>query len=489
MTFDRMVRTTVWVAVFAMALRVSVDTDTWWHLRAGQTIAQEERVLLTDRFSLTRQGAEWHYPGWLAELFLYRVFSAGGLAGLNLATAGLVLVTFLFVWSSAQGPPLLRGFVILLAATASAVYWAARPHIFTLLLTAVVAWLCWRALAGRRQDLYWCIPVMAVWGNLHGGFAAGLLLLVLAGAGELFDQVLPVLSSRRAKLDPVEVRAILFAWGGTVLGCLAAVSLNPLGSELILYPIRTVSIGVLQSYIQEWQSPNFHHVEVLPFLFLWMVTFAVMTISPRRARAYEILWIIVFGGLAFLAGRNIALFAVIAAPVLAIHLQSLLATLYLQRARGRQLSASMARLVNFALLSVVFLGLAVKAVLPLSEEFNLQTQRKIVPVDASAFLLSERPPGPLFNTYNWGGYVVWQLYPHYLSFVDGRTDLFGDEILQEYLQAWRAEPGWPEILARWGVRVALLEPNAPLARALDEAGWTSAYRDELAVVLISPDSP
>jgi hypothetical protein len=95
----------------------------------------------------------------------------------------------------------------------------------------------------------------------------------------------------------------------------------------------------------------------------------------------------------------------------------------------------------------------------------------------------------LFNTYNWGGYVVWALYPRYLSFVDGRTDLFGDEILQEYLQAWRAEPGWPEILARWRIRVALLEPNAPLARALDEAGWTSAYRDELAVVLISPDSP
>jgi hypothetical protein len=488
-TFDRMVRTTVWVAVFAMALRVSVDTDTWWHLRAGQTIAQEGRVLLTDRFSLTRQGAEWHYPGWLAELFLYRVFATGGLAGLNLATAGLVLVTFLFVWFSAQGPPLLRGFVILLAATTSAVYWAARPHIFTLLLTAVVAWLSWRALSGRRQDLYWCIPVMAVWGNLHGGFAAGLLLLVLAGAGELFDHVLPVLSSRRAKLDFVEVRAILVAWGGVVLGCLVAVSLNPLGPELILYPFRTVSIGVLQGYIQEWQSPNFHHLEVLPFLILWMVTFVVMVISPRRARAFEILWIVGFGGFAFLAGRNIALFAVIAAPVLAIHLDALRAKLRLQRVRGRQVSAPVARLINAGLLGVVFLGVAVKAVLPLSETFNRQALRKIVPVDASAFLLSERPLGPLFNTYNWGGYVVWELYPQYLSFVDGRTDLFGDEILQEYLQAWRADPGWPEILARWGIRVALLEPNAPLARALDEAGWTSAYRDELAVVLISPDSP
>ncbi|MEX0788601.1 MAG: hypothetical protein WD040_07365, partial [Anaerolineales bacterium] len=474
MTFDRMVRTTVWAAVFAMALRVSVDTDTWWHLRAGQTIAQEQRVLLIDRFSLTRSGAEWHYPGWLAEVFLDRVFAAGGLAGLNLATAGLVLVTFVVVWFSAKGPPLLRGFVILLAATASAVYWAARPHIFTLLLTAAVAWLCGRALAGRRQDLYWCIPVMAVWGNLHGGFAAGLLLLILAFAGELIDLVLPVLSSRRVKPDPVEVRAILLAWGGAILGCFVAISLNPLGPELILYPIRTVSIGVLQEYIQEWQSPNFHHPEVLPFLALWMVTFVVMTISPRRARSYEILWIVVFGGLAFLAGRNIALFAVISAPVLAIHGHALLAKLRLQRARGRQLSAPLARIVNIGLLVLVFLGVAVKAILPLSEEFNRQALRKIVPVDASAFLLSERPGGPLFNTYNWGGYVVWRLYPHYLSFVDGRTDLFGDEILQEYLQAWRADPGWPEILARWGIRVAFQEPNAPHAPPHNQAGWEPA---------------
>jgi hypothetical protein len=87
------------------------------------------------------------------------------------------------------------------------------------------------------------------------------------------------------------------------------------------------------------------------------------------------------------------------------------------------------------------------------------------------------------NSYNWGSYAIWALYPHYLSFVDGRTDLFDDEILQEYLRLWRADPGWEDILSRWGLKTALLEPEAPITRELLLAGWRILYEDSQAVVL------
>ena len=103
----------------------------------------------------------------------------------------------------------------------------------------------------------------------------------------------------------------------------------------------------------------------------------------------------------------------------------------------------------------------------------------------AADYLEEHPDlGRLFNSYNWGGYVIWRLYPQYLSFVDGRTDLFDDVILDDYLQAWRAEEGWEQIMLEWDIDVALIEPGAPLAGALEDAGWEAAYADSKAVILV-----
>jgi len=75
------------------------------------------------------------------------------------------------------------------------------------------------------------------------------------------------------------------------------------------------------------------------------------------------------------------------------------------------------------------------------------------------------PPGRLFNSYNWGGYLLWEL-PEYPVFIDGRTDLYNDELINEWLQVMRGEPGWQEALDRWQVRLVLLEPGAPVVEQL-----------------------
>lgn len=489
MSFDRLVRATLAVAVFAMALRVSVDTDTWWHLRAGATIVDEGRVLTVDRFSLTRQGEEWHYPGWLAEILMWRLFEAGRYPALNLGTAAVVLAAWLVMWTALEGSSLLRAFVVVLAATTSAVYWAARPHLWTFLLTAVFCVLVVTAVRGRRRALFGCIPLMALWVNLHGGFAVGFMVLLLAAAGQVLDGLGRRLGLGADPAGPPSGAVRPLDWMVAIGGSLMAVSLNPLGPSMISYPWRTASIGVLRMYIQEWQSPDFHSPEVLPFLVLLIGAFAVMAVSPRRPRGYELLWMAGFGALGMVAARNIALFAVVAAPVLSRHAAAALRQLRFERARGRELSPALSRTLNWILFSLVFLAAALKAIRPLSNSFNEATLRSIVPVAAGEYILERRPAGPLFNSYNWGGYVVWGLYPHYLSFVDGRTDLFGDEILEQYLLAWRADPGWEDVFERWGIHLALIEVRAPLARALEAAGWESVYHDDLAVVLVSPDAP
>ena len=109
-----------------------------------------------------------------------------------------------------------------------------------------------------------------------------------------------------------------------------------------------------------------------------------------------------------------------------------------------------------------------------------------MPLEAFNLIESEQYQGELFNSYNWGGYVVWRLYPDYLSFVDGRTDLLGDEILDQYFKIWLAEPWWEQELEAWNVGLALIEPHAPLAHALQGSGWSTQFEDSKAILLTRP---
>lgn len=486
MRFERLVTLVTFLAVLTAAVRVSTDTDTWWHLRSGATIVDQRQIIRTDPFSLTRQGQAWVYPGWIAQLTIYAVYTALGFAGLNMLTAVMVTLAFACVWKAVEAPGLLKAFVILLAATTSAVYWSARPQIFSFALAGVFIWVLEQGERGKRRYLLALPPLMALWANVHGGFAIGFLLLFAYGVGACTAWALPIIlriAGGEGQSEPDFQRKWISSLIATGLLCAVAVTINPHGPAMLRYPFRTLSIGVLRDYIQEWQSPNFHALEVQPFLWMLILTMVIFAISPRRPLPRELVLVGGFASMSLIARRNIALFALATTPSLIRHGDEILRGLPHPSARRKQLPERVARLVNLVLFTALLVAASVKILLPLSEDFNRKALEANLPVQAVAYIREERPAGPLFNSYNWGGYVLWMLYPDYLSFVDGRTDLFDDEILEEYLAAWRADSNWQQIVDRWGINLALLEVDAPLAKAMEEHGWAALFRSEMAVVL------
>jgi len=508
MSFRRLVPLVAMLAIFTMALRFSIGPDTYWHLRAGDWMLSEGTILKVDPFSLTRLGSEWIYPGWLAQIAMTLSYRMMGFPGLNLLTALAVTATFAFVWMTMREGPLLRAFVLLFAATASAVYWSARPHIFTFLFTAVTLW----ALARFRRKgsrVIWVIPILtAVWANMHGGFVLPILLIGLEILATSIDVLLPKLRIAIAKRESAaeseggepgsaaesgaarlgdpnigKLKVLI----GVGLASAAAIALNPFGLDMLAYPFRTVSISVLQDFIQEWQSPNFHEIEVQPFLWLLLIVLFAIAISPKRPTSIELIHIGVFAYLGFMAARNIAIFALVAAPVLSRHLGAILKNWIPRRTGGKELSSRLTRPLNVFLLVLIAFVALIKGALPLSSQFNGDTIEDQMPTEAVLYLRDMQPEGPLFNSYNWGGYVLWNLYPQYLSFVDGRTDLFDDAILEEYLDVWRGNNGWQEVLGKWGIQTVLIETDSPLARELLREGWMVVYEDEQATVFAGPD--
>jgi hypothetical protein len=482
----RLVTWITFLAIFAMSARVSVDSDTWWHLRAGQWIIEQRQVLQADLFSYTRFGQPWQYPGWLVEAPIAWIYQTFGPGGLNLWTALMVTLAFTFVWRTLSGGVFLRAFVLVLAAAVSGVYWAARPYLVTFLLAAVFLWLLerhrWQRTPRSLSGL-WALPVlMVIWANSHGGFAVGFILWGIYWFAEGVSWLLPVLFHRDPAGGGRQSRFVRLSVIGILM--IASVAINPSGVVMLAYPFKTVSIGALQDYIQEWQSPDFHSRQVQPFIWLLLLTFGAVGASRRRLALTDFLLFAGFAYMALLAWRNVALFALVAPPVLTRHAAPLLAVLSRRFGLSRASPAPPTRRqkwLNGIVFLVLILAVAIKAGIDFPPPANQEAFRKTMPVDAVAFIKEKSPPGRLFNSYNWGGYLLWEL-PEYPVFIDGRTDLYNDQVITEWLQVVRAGPGWQQLLDRWGVRLILIEPGMPVVGHLESEGWQLLYQDQQAVV-------
>jgi hypothetical protein len=479
----RLVVAILFVALFAMAVRAPVDTDTWWHLRAGQVTLESGSILRTDLFSHTRYGTPWINHSWLSQVVLYWLFHNFSYAGLGLWMAALVAVAFLFVYLQMEGDPFSRAFIVILAAATSSTIWVARPQLFSFLLTAVVAYVLYLFKWRGANRLWLLLPIFVLWANLHAGYALGFMVLAAFVVGEVFNRLLALVAPGD---DPVvSWRGIGMVIGVAALSTVLLV-LTPYGTRMWTYYLDTVGIGALQDFIQEWQSPDFHPLYTHPFIWLLLATLAAMGLSGRRADGTDLALVGMFTYASLLAGRNFGPFALVTAPVLSRHVTALLTRLGWSgwlRAVGR--SSVVRGVINLVLLLMV-VGLAlVKVWTPLTLAFNEREQRKSLPVDAAAWILDNRPVGEMFNPYNWGGYLIWSLYPHYLVFVDGRTDLYGDEFLRQYLEVQLGRPGFEEALSAYDVNLVLTYPDDALSlRLACVGGWEEVYRDDVAVIWV-----
>jgi hypothetical protein len=479
------------LGIFTMAARISVDTDTWWHLRAGQWIVEHRAVPQVDPFSYTRLGEVWQYPGWLVEVPMYLIYQGLGPGGLNIWTALMVTLAFGLLWQTLHGGPFLRAFILVLATAVSGVYWAARPYLVTFVLAAAYLRILedfhWQRTAQSIRRLWWLPVLMVVWANSHGGFAVGFILWGVYAFAEVvawlrehsFFVSLKTFFDLKSSIQNPQFT--LF-WAGLLM--ILAVCCNPSGPVMLLYPFKTVSIGALQEYIAEWQSPNFHSLSVQPFIWLFLATFAAVGISRRRLALTDFLLVGGFAYMGLLAGRNVALFALAAPPVLARHLDPLVSVLSRKTGyRSTALDSRQPRYIrlNRLLVGLLLLAAVAKAALVYPASVNQAQFTKSLPVNAVEFIRSANPPGRLFNAYNWGAYLLWAL-PEYPVFLDGRTDLYNDEIINQWLQVVRGETGWEEVLERWQVRLILLEPKMPVISQLPGKGWKLLYMDDLAVV-------
>jgi hypothetical protein len=475
LTTKRVFVAVVFLGLLAMASRSVGDPDVWWHLRTGQLIAQSKAVPHADPFSFTRAGYPWVAHEWLSEVLIYGIFRVSGWGGLIVIFALMVSGAFFLVYLRSAPDPYSSGVMALWGAWATAPIWGVRPQVISLLITSL--WLLILERSERNPRLlWWTLPLTVLWVNLHAGFALGLALLLLFLAGEFLEQ-----ATSRTPPNSARLRALAI----TFLFNLLLVPLNPNGATMYLYPVETLRSKAMQDFIAEWASPNFHHAAYLPFLFLLLATTASLAWSRLRVRPRDILLLMVSTFAALSSIRMIPFFVLIAVPVLSRPVELWARADQRQSVpdrggwRGPMPYAGVLNLL--ILLSLAgFVEFQINRV----AHHQPQVEAQRFPAGAAAYLQAHQPVGPLFNLYDWGGYLIWKLYPQTPVFIDGRADLYGESLMRQFSDTYDLKADWQQTLQTWRIRTVIVLPDSALGVALRRApGWEVGYSDSHAVVL------
>jgi hypothetical protein len=112
----------------------------------------------------------------------------------------------------------------------------------------------------------------------------------------------------------------------------------------------------------------------------------------------------------------------------------------------------------------------------------------VLPVKACDYIESEGLDYRAYNSYEWGGYLIWRFWPGRRVFIDGRCEVYGDRIMGQARAVAAGEEGWERILDDWAVEMLLVRYRRKDSAHLFASGrWRCVYWDDIAVIALRDD--
>ena len=462
------------------------DFDLWARLAVGSIVFQTGHVLRHDIFSYLPTKALWVDHEWGSGVVLYGFVRCFGDHGLFLVKGLLLYAIFLMVLKTSNASenkksPSALYFAFLGYALFPGIASLVRSQMFTYLFFMV--WLTSLERIRRQgRKILWVFPVtMLFWVNMHGGFVAGLGLVLLYAVGDLLN---------RRSLWP-------YLWIG--LSVLPVMLINPYGFALWRYIIEASFMP--RPFIPEWNSFSLgghrqiiggipvHHLT--GFMLLVGMTAGAALRSMLRKERPDWTRVVVLAGLLVLGVRHQrhVVFFTLAASTLMVDrfdglldpLRRLLARLFPQRSAKIQTGARWG--LGYLLPALVFIFIIPK----LTYRVNIDYRQS--PVGSLEFVKQNGLSGNLATSFDWGSYASWKLYPQCKVMLDGRyEEVYPDDVFDVAIRFAVRKDSWWEALTRFPTDIVVLPKyfysRMDLAQLPD---WRPVYEDFVSVVLLPRD--
>jgi hypothetical protein len=278
---------------------------------------------------------------------------------------------------------------------------------------------------------------------------------------------------------------VLGAIGLAAVACLV----NPNGIEGATYPLGYIFGGHTwhQEVITEYESPDFSEPIFTILGYLIVAAMAIFAASGRRGSLWDVALTAIFLYTALRWQRNAALFAFAVGPVLALHVSDLIKRLRVFASTEGAREEGPPVVLNWAIALVLLLAAA--ASLPSASQRAEQKFREDMPVECVQYVKKTGLEGRMFNTYRWGGYLIWHLWPEQKVMVDGRADVMGRELVSDWRKASKLNDGWEQVLEDYEIDWALISVSAPLVRGLEEhPQWRVVCEEDTARLFVREGS-
>ncbi|MDP2166842.1 MAG: tetratricopeptide repeat protein [Thermodesulfovibrionales bacterium] len=477
--------------------------DVWWHLRTGQWIWENKGLPQADPFSIAPAAAGQGVLAsfWLCQLMLYGVYGLAGVYGLIALKALVFCLTFLLMESLLKGCGLkspLRYILLLPSVFIATFYDEMRPQTLSFLFFAAVLYVLekyWNAEGDAKAEKgIMALPgLMLLWSNMHAGFVSGAALIIYyAATGPAWGRGV----SRAAALKGLAISAASVALSG----------LNPNG----LRPV-SLTFGMVAGSMKG-AAPIHEHLPVREFAHFTgqgSLHSAIIALTAAGGAVFIANFIIAafwkphriepgprpsFWGshLLLFAGLSYASFATFRAGLFFALVWTLavgktvsawpLPEMKQSRALGRLKGLSRALALSALLIAIGFV------LLPRTVMRTPAVDERLIPVKAANFIEAQMPPGNIYHPYEWGGYLMWRLYPQYRVFIDGRALARMDE----YFDVLEARPAWDDILSRYEVNTVVYWPLLPYRKnvpalvfaLMRDEGWSPVYWDLQSIAFV-----
>lgn len=500
-------------------------SDFGTHIAMGRQIVQTRSIPDKEFLNYPSLGMENTNGEWGFQAVLYLVFAAAGVYGVSFLCWAVAFGVFFFLHRSM----VLRGANPLLAVLAIFAFSGflririqPRPEIFTYLFIALTIYLFSEYYFGKRKRMIRLFPVLVLlWANMHPTYLMAFLL-----CGAFFaDGLARAAWSRQFTWGLL--RSWVFPPVAVGIAGLLLCGINPHGYDAILTPLHLISRGgpgggsaVLMSISELAPVKGTGMYWYYQAAAIFAGVSLLLGAFGRRVYLLDLfLFSIAFKG-AWDSARAVSMMGLFLSPGISLHLTGFVtrtAEWFAPKAqpkgkpspgkgknRGKKSKPTEkekapvppSRFPGRQAVLIVVLVTALTAFGGTTLSFSFSqleygiglTEHKFS-LAAAEFLRKNPVPGKMFNFFDIGGFLDWQLYPQALTFIDGRT--YNQQVFLEHQMVTGAMPGWDDIIRKYGITYAVLKSMdssgmiLPIIQAMtNDPGWDLVFADGLFVVFV-----
>jgi len=476
------------VVYFVLNIPLIWHTDVWGHLAYGRQITAAKSLPTTEPLMALSEGVRFLDTAWLTQVAAFAAYEQFGVLSLTfMYSVSITACIGLLVWRVYKRTESVF-FSLLAFGAFTAVNWMQlaiiRPQLagmlcfmalFVLLTSKQIGWFQWLG-----------VPIVfALWANMHGSFPAGILLL----ACFFFGRAIDVFRKTRKPFAFLKDGQTWRYFALLELGIFAAL-INPYGFGIYPEVLGFAAQGNLGDLF-EWGPLNLRMIQGRWAAVAAMALIVAYRYTPRRVSATELLMLVGLGAMALWTSRMILWWAPVAAFWLAIHGA---AALNRRRRRIQDLTAMLgddesAQPNRSGLMTVVVLGViwisfgfskfGYRVIHNKQPEFE-RVVSQYTPVGAVEYLKKNPPVGQVFNTYEWGDYLMWAGPKDMKVFVASHVQYIPAEVWNHYIRVINLSDGYSDILDKYSVNTMVLDSRRRsrlIAKMKRADGWYLRYED------------